>query len=139
VVQTKRMTGKDSGTAGSWHTQYHKCGIINVRFFPWGFWTHFFFCIDLLRREISVPLIKTCRTSSRRINYIYIIYDDDLIIVVGIHIVMYWNAHHVHHTHSQTTTDADSIFDLLSLSSSLSMHYHFYYVFIHVSDNLDKE
>lgn len=36
VVQTKRMTGKDSET-GSWHTRYHKCGIINVQFFPWGF------------------------------------------------------------------------------------------------------
>lgn len=36
VAQTKRMTGKDSET-GSWHTRYHKCGIINVQFFPWGF------------------------------------------------------------------------------------------------------
>jgi len=29
VVQTKRMTGIDSGT-GSWHTRYHKYRIINV-------------------------------------------------------------------------------------------------------------
>lgn len=71
VVQTKRMTGKVSET-GSWLIQYHKCGIIKVRFFPWDFCTHdfffFFFYVDLLRREISLPRL-TCRTSSWRIVY----------------------------------------------------------------------